>query len=695
MKRFDISRAAPWLWLGAVGCASASVPGSGAVVAASEPLALDANAAEGSGSGPSTAPLAAHPVDILPVGLTTIGATAIGNLVYVLGGYAGKPHAYSSKDQSKEFYRLDTMTHRWDKLASVGKIQSVALVNDGRYVYRIGGMVAKNDEGQPEDMHSVADVGRFDPESNTWQALTPLPIARSSHHAVLYGKQLYVIGGWTLHGGTYDSEYVESLASCDLSEPQCTWKVEPMPFPVRAHGAAVYQDKLYVLGGLNPEGPTDDVHVYDLKAGGWSKAPSLPEGNMTIGAAVHAGQLFSNGGDGNLYRLAADGASWQVAGALTFPRMFHALIEGPRGLLAIGGIPSDRGGERVRHIEEASLEPGPAGVVWTLEARSAAKNRQGALLVGQQLYVFGGNNSLEQHDFEHDNFVATAQRLDLGTLEWKAMPDFPARRQSMQALLAGSEEKPLGLVVGGFGFAGDHLGSQPEVYGYDVSNGKWTAPLSHLPVARSQFGLVSWEKAAWVLGGLNFESGREKGELQLTAPVLRLDLEHPEAGFADAGFAIAETRRAFAGGLLGDRYFMTGGLKDDFEMVSTCEVLDLRARTSQPMACPSTHRLGGQLVPIGDKLYLVGGSAVPDGGGDRVPSTRIEAYDPSTGRWATLSEQLPFDEPKQLQAFAYHNHLLLYTANRSTPTVQVALIDPRALGKGKAQYASIAVPKGS
>jgi hypothetical protein len=113
------------------------------------------------------------------------------------------------------------------------------------------------------------------------------------------------------------------------------------------------------------------------------------------------------------------------------------------------------------------------------------------------------------------------------------------------------------------------------------------------------------------------------------------------------------------------------------------------------MTCPSTHRLGGQLVPIGDKLYLVGGSVVPDGGGDRVPSTRIEAYDPSTGRWATLSEQLPFDEPKQLQAFVYHNHLLLYTANRSTPTVQVALIDPSALGKGKAEYVSIAVPTGS
>ena len=33
------------------------------------------------------------------------------------------------------------------------------------------------------------------------------------------------------------------------------------------------------------------------------------------------------------------------------------------------------------------------GIVWTLEAQSPAKNRQGIFREGQQLYVFGGNNS--------------------------------------------------------------------------------------------------------------------------------------------------------------------------------------------------------------------------------------------------------------------------------------------------------------
>lgn len=673
------------------GCAASSASGSGSAVSP-PPAGRDSSAApEASGMTRSNGRLAVTPADMMPVGLTTIGATTLGDHLYVLGGYAGTPHNYSKRDQSREFYRLDLKTHGWDELASVGPVQSAVLVNDGRYVYRIGGMVARNEPGQPQDMHSLADVARFDPETNAWQPLPSLPEPRSSHQAVIYGRKLYVVGGWELSGGTYDSEWRQTLATCDLAEPSCTWKVEPMPFATRAFGAAVFEDKLYVLGGLTPQESSDDVQIYDLKAGTWSKGPALPKGNLTICAAVYRGQLYANGGDGNIYRLAADGSAWSVAGELAFPRMFHQLVEAPNGLLAVGGIPSGHRGDRVRHIEVASLDASPAGIVWTLEAQSAAKNRQGAFMLGPQLYVFGGNDSLEQHDFEPTNFVASARRLDIGTLEWKSIADFPAKRQSMQALAAGSEDQPIGLVVGGFGFAGDALGSQPEVYRYDVDADKWST-LTKMPVARSQFALVEWKKAAWVIGGLNFDGNRKSGEFELPAAVLRLDLEHPEAGFTEAGFDVGETRRAFAGGLLGDRFYLTGGLKDDFETVNGCEALDLATKTSSAMTCPSQHRLGGQLVPLGGKLYLVGGSAVPDGGGDRVPSTRIEAYDPATDRWNTLSDALPFDQPKQLLAFAYRDRLLLYTAHRTSPTVQVALIDPAALANGNRQFVSVAVP---
>lgn len=691
MKRIDFRVcAAIWTGFGLASCAASSV------APAVAPEAAEASAAAELDGASRMGPLSSVAVDVMPVGLTTIGATELGGSVYVLGGYAGTPHAYSQRDQSREFYKLDLARHTWQSLPSVGPIQSAVLVNDGRYIYRVGGMIAKNDFGTPEDMHSLPDVGRFDPQTNAWQALAALPVPRSSHQAVIDGTTLYVIGGWTLSGGMYDSEYQQSLARCDLTSPHCTWEIEPMPFPIRAHGAAVFQRKLYVLGGLTPVGSSDEVHVYDLDAKTWSAAPSLPKDNMTIGAAVYAGQLYANGGDGNIYRLSADGAAWQLAGQLAFPRLFHTVIASPDGVLALGGVPSAHRGGRVRHVELASLSAPPAGVVWTLPAESAAKNRQGAFMDGQHLFVFGGNNSLEQHDFEPSNFVSTARRFDLGALEWKPMADYPAPRQSMQALLAGSEEARVALAIGGFGYANgkSNTSSQPEVYSYDLKENRWSAPVTRMPVARSQFGLVEWNGGAWVIGGLNFDAGRQGDEFKLPTAVLRLDVAHPEAGFSEAGFDIGEPRRAFAGALLGDRYFMTGGLKAGFEAVTSCEVLDLKARTHAPMRCPSQQRLGGELVALGERLYLVGGSAVPDGGGDRVPSTRIEAYDPSTDQWTTLSETLPFEEPKQLRAFPYQGRLLLYSAQRSDATVQVALLDPAALASGSRQFVSVPVPAG-
>jgi len=628
---------------------------------------------------------------MMPTGLTTHGATTLGRAVYVLGGYSGSPHNYNQRDQSRAFSRFDLDSRRWDELPSVGPIQSAVLVNDGRYVYRVGGMRAMNEPGQPEDMRSLTDVERFDPERGSWQAFGKLPGPRSSHQAVVIGKKLYVIGGWALAGGTYDSSYQDTLLSCDLDAPECSWQSEPLPMSVRAMGAAVHDGKIYVLGGLTPEGSSDAVHVYDLALKKWSAGPSLPKDNLTICAAELGGELFANGADGHVYRLSEDGASWIPVTSLVFPRMFHQLVSTPEGILVLGGIPSRARGARVRHVERISAEPPPAGIVWTLPAESAAKNRQGAFLLGQQLYVFGGNNSLEQHDFEPKNFEASSHRLDVGALEWKPAPAFPERRQSMQTWIAGTEEKPVGFSVGGFGWKGERLSSQGEIFRYDFAESTWSPQPVALPQARSQFGLAVWNSSVWMFGGLDYEKDRKDQEFRHPTQVLRLELAHPEAGFTSAGVELTGMRRAFAGAILGDRYYMTGGLKESFEPVTTCEVIDLKTKVTSPIACPSRHRLGGELVPVGGKLVLVGGSS-PNTAGEREPTSAIESYDPASDRWTTLSERLPLETPKQLQAFAFQDRLLLYSANCPTQTAQLALIDPEGLAEGRTSFMTVQVP---
>lgn len=630
---------------------------------------------------------------VMPRGLTTVGAATLGDALYLVGGYFGSPHEYSKEFQSGSVTRLDLSSGAWQELPSVAPVQSPAVASDGRHLYKLGGMRALNAAGAPTNLRSVADAERFDPGQNRWEPLPGLPEPRSSHQAVVVGHTLYVVGGWALHGGMNDNTWSTTMLTADLSQPTLTWTSVPVPFQVRAQGLAAHRGKLYVLGGLDPEGSTDRVQRYDLATKQWSEGPALPADNMTTRAAVWQDQLYANGADGNVYRLSNDESQWELAGAVQFPRLFHEMVATVRGPLIVGGIPNNGRGARVRLIERVSTEQAPAGVIWTLAAESPAKNRQGAFLWSQQLFVFGGNASMGQHDFAPENFVSTAVRLDLGALEWRAVPDFPAARQSMQGLVVGKDQERA-LVLGGFGHEGSHLSTHADVFSYEVMKREWTPlPGQQLPEGRSQFGVAEWKDSVWVFGGMSFDARREKDDqIRHTKQVLELDLGKPDARFEDAGVALGAPRRAFAGALLDGRYYVTGGLKEGFEPVQSCEAIDLQQKQAKPMPCPSEHRLGAELVALGGKLYLVGGTVAATGS-ERQPTKSIEVFDPERGRWSALAAPVPLDSADQLRAFAFQGQLLLYTAQRTDGQAQVALLSTEALAAGRQDYTKLSVPR--
>jgi N-acetylneuraminic acid mutarotase len=649
-------------------------------------------AAEGSNAALPTGTLSTRFAGVMPRGLTTVGAATLGNALYLVGGYFGVPHDYSKEFQSGQVLRLDLSSGEWRQVAGVAPVQSAAVAADGKYLYEIGGTHALNAAGQPTDLRSVAEAARFDPALDRWEPLPPLPEGRSSHYAVVVDHTLYVVGGWTLAGGMNDNTWLDTMLTLDLSQPTLRWNSLKVPFQVRAQGLVASNGKLWVLGGIAPEGGTDAVHRYDIQSGQWSDGPALPEENLTTRGAAYKGRLYANGANGSIYRLSEDEARWEKAGAVEFPRLFHEIVESEQGPLVLAGIPDNGRGGRVRVIERLSDEPAPAGVVLQLANASPAKNRQGVFMWGQQLFVFGGNNSLGQHDFEAKNFSSAAWRLDLGALEWRALPDFPAARQSMQALVVGKEEEAA-LAFGGFGFLGDTLSTHAEVFRHDIMKKEWT-PLGDkkLPEGRSQFGVAQWKEAVWVFGGMSFDGHREQqDQIHHTTQVLKLDLSRPDAKFEDAGVALSEPRRAFAGALEQGTYYLVGGLRENFQMVQSCEAIELDARKRRPITCPSEHRLGAELVAIGGKLYLVGGSVAAAANGERQPTPRVEVYDPQSDRWAVLPAPIPLDTADQLRAFNYKDQLLLYSAQRSDGNVQVALLDPAALAAGRQDFTRIAV----
>lgn len=277
----------------------------------------------------------------LPVGVSSLGAVASDGFLYVFGGHAGKTHNYSTRDVLGTFQRLDLNSGKsWEVLPSGPNVQGMNLVAHKGKIIRVGGMQPRNGPDQPADNHSLKDCASFDPKTNQWTALPPLPAGRSSHDLVIVGDQLVVVGGWELNGKGTSPVWHETTLIMDLSHPEPVWKSIPQPFQRRALTAASLGNKVYVLCGLDENGGSHKgVDILDLKTGKWTTGPEVPGNRVGFSpaAATLGDRLLVNTFDGHLLRLNAGETAWELVATTSTPRMVHRLIPNGKGVLLVGG----------------------------------------------------------------------------------------------------------------------------------------------------------------------------------------------------------------------------------------------------------------------------------------------------------------------------------------------------------------------
>jgi hypothetical protein len=280
----------------------------------------------------------------MPEGVTSFGAvTTHDGWLYTFGGHKGERHEYFAEKVSGSFYRLRLSEGRsWELLPEAAPGQGQPLVTDGKYVYRIGGMAARNHEGEKQDLFSTTLSQRFNVQNSQWENLPPLPAPRSSHDAVIVGDKLYIFGGWQLAGGTNKPAWPANAYVLDLADVNKGWKEFPQPFQRRALAVAALGSRVFCIGGMdsNNEG-TLAVEIYDIASGRWTKGPDLPPGKhkgFSCSAISQDGRIYANAFQGDVLRLAAEETSWEVVGRLQHPRMSHRLVRaGNKQLIALGG----------------------------------------------------------------------------------------------------------------------------------------------------------------------------------------------------------------------------------------------------------------------------------------------------------------------------------------------------------------------
>lgn len=602
------------------------------------------------------------PHAFLPAPVTSFGAAAWGEHLYVLGGYRGESHHYTAEGQSASLGRLHVASGAWEELAGLERgLQSAALVAHEGTLIRVGGLYAQH---SPDDADEAADrlrstneVARYDIASGRWTNLPPLPTPRSSHMAAVLDHVLYVAGGWDLDHDPATARWATTVEALDLRNADMGWRSIEAPFQLRGVGVAAASGQLVVVGGMDPIGvPQRVTHLFNPRDAGWTRGPELPASPFGAAAAAVGNDVVVTGMDGVVHVLTPGEAAWRSAGSVLFPRFFHQNVAVNGQVFAIGGTAGMDVNDRIPHVER--VWPAPEPVLLTVDYTGPTKNRQGMVVLDDWLYLFGGNTSHGQHDFAPENFSHDARRLHLPTLRWEPLQPYPENRQTMAVIATDDTHF---VSVGGFGIpdAGGEAVAHNESFVYDVTAGTWS-PAPALGLGRTQFALTRAPSGELlVMGGLNYDPSREgMAAFQHLTTVEQRALDG--AAFTDAGFALPRVRRAFGGEALGERFFLVGGMRDNFQLVSECEVFSFTTRDFAPTACPSETRLSPQLVALGERLVLVGGSVVS--GQDATSTRAIEVYDTETNTWAASELTLPF-ESTHVRAFAYRDRVLVVTTH--------------------------------
>jgi len=156
----------------------------------------------------------------------------------------------------------------------------------------------------------INNAWEYDPVKDSWKALAPMPTARGAAVAAELGGKIYVIGGASVHPGQKIvglSATVphRALGTNEVYDPETnTWKtLSPMPTSRNHAAVGVANGKIYVLGGrlgsvfVNAS-PTDVVEEYDPAIDSWGFAKAkmpMPRSGTAYGS--YEGKIYVAGGE--------------------------------------------------------------------------------------------------------------------------------------------------------------------------------------------------------------------------------------------------------------------------------------------------------------------------------------------------------------------------------------------------------------
>jgi N-acetylneuraminic acid mutarotase len=244
----------------------------------------------------------------LPKAIGEIYGTTVGGKIYVLGGLDNRPNIHAPTGYN---WQYDPGTNKWTERKPMPRpAHHIMIAPFGNKIYVFGGFV------RPKAFSAWQPVNNswvYDPATDGWKALAPMPTPRGAGQAVALGGEIYVIGGARsnkpgqpgapIRLGATDQLVLGTVEAYNPATDK--WRERaPMPTPRNHFLAAAAGGKIDAIDGrigtcfvTKSEG-IDLAEAYDPAADRWAFAGRDLVPREDVVGGTHGGLVYVAGGEG-------------------------------------------------------------------------------------------------------------------------------------------------------------------------------------------------------------------------------------------------------------------------------------------------------------------------------------------------------------------------------------------------------------
>ncbi len=234
----------------------------------------------------------------VPEPRTEVSVAAVDSIIYLLGGFGPSDEGEASAPRT--LYAYHPATDRWRAEGEIPEgVNHAGLATVSGKLYLIGGF-------REATWSPSGAVRIYDPATRAWQDGAPMPTPRGALALAVVDGKIHAIGGTAEaaagrapheHGASREDN---SVATHEVYDPATNaWsRLAPMPTPRNHIGAAVVGGKIHVVAGrVNGDMELTTHEIFDPAANAWKAAPPIPTGRSGIAVVAHLGKIYVFGGE--------------------------------------------------------------------------------------------------------------------------------------------------------------------------------------------------------------------------------------------------------------------------------------------------------------------------------------------------------------------------------------------------------------